>query len=117
VKVAEISASDLCDESSELTVVVTSNEEIHGPGDGNTEPDWEFVGGRLYVRAERAGGGDGRIYTASITAVDDSGNSSEAELTVTVPHDKGKRKGGKKKEARPVRLFFKWFSRAVCFGR
>ena len=95
-------------------MVVTSNEEIHGPGNGNTEPDWEFVGGELYVRAERAGGGDGRIYTASITTVDDPGNSSEAEMTVTVPHDK--HRGGKKKKARPVRLFFKWFSRAVCFG-
>ena len=45
----------------------------------------------LKLRAERAGGGSGRIYTITYQATDDCGNSVTADATVTVPHNKGKK--------------------------
>jgi hypothetical protein len=42
------------------------------------------------LRATRAGGGNGRIYTITITAFDPYGNSSRRTVAVTVPHDQGK---------------------------
>ncbi|HEV7786801.1 MAG TPA: hypothetical protein VGQ28_15760 [Thermoanaerobaculia bacterium] len=46
---------------------------------------------RLHVllRAERNGGGSGRIYTVTITCTDTAGSSSDAAVTVTVAHDQG----------------------------
>lgn len=70
---------------------VTSNEPINGPGDGNTDLDW-FVTDpttlELELRAERAGGGSGRIYSVEVECTDLSGNSARAVTTVTVPHDR-----------------------------
>jgi len=43
------------------------------------------------LRAERLGGGTGRIYTITYTASDASGNTATATATVTVPHDMSKR--------------------------
>ncbi len=43
----------------------------------------------VLLRAERAAGGFGRIYTLGFTAVDGSGNPTTAESIVTVPHDEG----------------------------
>ena len=75
------------------TVVLTSivsNEPDEGLGDGDKpndiqdadirEEDYEFS-----LRAERSGGGDGRIYTITYTATDASGNTQNASATVTVP--------------------------------
>jgi len=41
------------------------------------------------LRAERAGTGDGRVYTITYRAIDAAGNSAEASCVVTVPHDVG----------------------------
>ena len=94
VKVAEISATDICDEAPLFTVDITSNESINGPSDGNTNPDWEWDAetGELYLRAERSGKGDGRVYTITVTATDASENSAAETAQVTVPHDKRKGK-------------------------
>ena len=40
------------------------------------------------MRAERAGGLSGRVYTATFTATDCSGNLAEATANVYVPHDR-----------------------------
>ncbi|MDH5805156.1 MAG: PKD domain-containing protein [Gemmatimonadota bacterium] len=87
-----ISASDVCDESPALTVKVTSNEATNDLGDGDTEPDWQVelnADGTLdvYLRAERSGNGDGRVYTIVTAAVDASGNTAEISADVTVQHD------------------------------
>jgi len=81
-----------------LDVTVASNEPDNGTGDGDTENDiqnlaWDDATGVITVdlRAERSGGGDGRVYTITITATDGVGNSSMAEVTVLVPHNKGKK--------------------------
>jgi hypothetical protein len=44
----------------------------------------------VLLRAEREGGGDGRIYTTTITCTDSGGNSSNDQVEVTVLHDQGR---------------------------
>jgi len=70
---------------------VTSNEPINGPGDGDTDPDWMITDdGALKLRAERSGNLTGRIYRIHGQCVDGSGNTTEFDAEVTVPHDQGK---------------------------
>jgi hypothetical protein len=94
------SASDNCCDPT-LAAVVTSNEPEDSKGDGRFVPDWtepvDQTNGTITfdLRAERSGKGDGRTYTVSVTAVDGAGNVSLPQtVTITVPHDKGKK--GKK---------------------
>jgi hypothetical protein len=47
----------------------------------------EIIGGRIYLRAERAGNSPGRTYLLVLKAADAAGNVSWAEAKVTVPHD------------------------------
>jgi uncharacterized repeat protein (TIGR01451 family) len=66
---------------------VTSNEALNGTGDGNTSIDWIVVDAHhVQLRAERDGGGTGRIYTITIKATDSAGNTSTQTVTVAVPH-------------------------------
>jgi hypothetical protein len=74
------------------TLSVTSNEPVNGTGDGDTSPDWIVLDDHhVLLRAERAGNGNGRIYTITITCTDSGGNSSSEQVEVTVPHDQGRR--------------------------
>ncbi len=86
--------NDNCDPDPQCYIVdVTVTDELGG--DGNTEDDVEPVDDlTLELRAERSGKGGGRIYTITVECADASGNTSTADVIVTVPHDKGK---GKKK--------------------
>ncbi len=66
--------------------------------DGLAESDWgiesiDSTAGTiaLCLRAERAGSGDGRVYTVTITATDGSLNQSVATVDIRVPHDKRKK--------------------------
>ena len=92
---ATVTVRDICDaDPSVVLTSVTSNEPDNaiGNGDGNTindiqgaeigTDDYEFQ-----LRAERAGTGDGRVYTITYTATDTSGNINSASATVVVPHD------------------------------
>jgi uncharacterized repeat protein (TIGR01451 family) len=73
------------------TLSVASNEPVLGHGSGHTSPDWIVVDDHhVLLRAEREGGGNGRIYTITITCTDSGGNSSTEEVEVTVPHDQGR---------------------------
>jgi hypothetical protein len=81
-----------------LSATVMSNEPEDGLGDGDTAPDWtvsviDQAKGiiSLQLRAERSGKGKGRIYTITIVATDASGNLSQAQLNIIVPHDQGKK--------------------------
>ncbi|MGZ5433076.1 MAG: choice-of-anchor X domain-containing protein, partial [Thermoanaerobaculia bacterium] len=70
-------------------VSITSNEGDDVRGDGNTSQDISIdADGRIFLRAERSGLAEGRIYTITWRARDDSGNESLASATVTVPHDR-----------------------------
>jgi hypothetical protein len=86
------SASDVCDPAPALLVTVTSDEPINGLGDGDTEPDWSVqeVASRafdVWVRSERSGLGDGRVYTIGAVATDRAGNRATAGGTVGIPHN------------------------------
>jgi hypothetical protein len=78
-------AVDACG-SVQSSLSVTSNEPIDAQGDGNTAPDWLVLDAhRVQLRAERSGGGSGRVYTITITARDAAGQSATQQVTVVVP--------------------------------
>lgn len=84
-------AADSCNLSIALNNVViekvTSDETENGNGDGNTSndiviaPDCKSV----QVRAERNGGGDGRVYTITFKVADSAGNVGRATAKIVVP--------------------------------
>jgi hypothetical protein len=92
-----VTATDICDAAPTCKIVsVTSNEPINGPGSGNTSPDWILSNPGpktspaklgVQLRAERAGGGSGRIYTIGVECKDGSGNTTPASTIVTVAHN------------------------------
>ena len=94
------SAADNCGVLPTCKIVsVTSNEPILGPGSGNTDPDWIITQPGpsvspttlgLLLRAERAGGGTGRVYTVNVSCSDASGNTAVGNTTVSVVHDQGR---------------------------
>lgn len=95
----EANASDNTGGPVTLTATVSSNEPDSGLWDGDIGPDWtEPVINQstgiitLQLRAERDGSGNGRVYTITITATDESNNSSNVQLEIIVPHDQGKKK-------------------------
>lgn len=88
---ATVEVDDNCDASPSIVLwSVESSEPENDLGDGNTEPDIEGADlvtedYEFQLRAERQGGMDGRIYTVTYRTMDDSGNESQDEATVTVP--------------------------------
>jgi hypothetical protein len=54
---------------------------------GRKGDDIQLVDGQLFLRAERAGNSDGRVYTITYEATDASGNSTSATGAVIVPHN------------------------------
>jgi hypothetical protein len=71
---------------------VKSSEPDNGRGDGNTNDDIQGadIGSNdrhIMLRAERSGRGNGRVYTLTYLVTDRSGNETEAEAKVYVPHD------------------------------
>jgi 6-phosphogluconolactonase (cycloisomerase 2 family) len=86
----DYAVTDPCPNTCVLTV--SSSEPINSTGDGNTSPDWQVIDAHhLLLRAERAGGGNGRTYTITITCANDTNKqSSTRTVTIFVPHDQGK---------------------------
>jgi hypothetical protein len=66
---------------------VRQDEPVNGRGDGSTGPDAELVDGVLRVRAERAGGGNGRVYQVGFTATAGA-STCQGTVSVCVPHDR-----------------------------
>ncbi len=90
MKVVNVSydATDNCGAVT-TTLSITSNEPETGLNAGDQGPDMEVVSNtKVKLRAERAGGGNGRIYTITITATDASGNTATQNVIVQVPHDR-----------------------------
>lgn len=81
-------------EGDPITIAITSifqDEPTNGTGDGDTSPDGQGIGsGSAQVRAERAGGGNGRFYHISFSASDDQGGSCNGVVKVSVPKSMGK---------------------------
>ena len=98
-KLVNIHATVRVDECGPYTVTLlslTSNEPDNGTGDGDTVGDipGADVGTADYdfqLRAERAGGGTGRVYTAVYKVVDAVGLETIATTYVKVPHDQSGR--------------------------
>ena len=67
---------------------VTQDEPVNGQGDGDSSPDAVIQDGdpadSVLLRAERAGGGNGRVYVIGFTA-DDGFESCDGAVRVTVP--------------------------------
>jgi hypothetical protein len=89
-----VNASDNSGMPVMLSASVSSNEPETGLGDWDTGPDWTdaeidhdrgIIG--LQLRAERAGWGNGRQYTVTITAADQAGNVSAANINILVPRE------------------------------
>jgi hypothetical protein len=80
------SATDNCDPNAGCRIVsVSSNEQ-------GTQPEWQITGPlTVNLRSERSGSGSGRVYTITVRCTDRSGNSSTKPVTVSVPHDQGKK--------------------------
>lgn len=77
-----------------LTIEITGarqDEPVQGAGSGDTSPDAVIQDGAevegLLLRAEREGGGNGRLYVVSFTASDGASSCSGA-VTVGAPHDR-----------------------------
>jgi hypothetical protein len=58
------------------------------PVGGRPDAKWAEDGGDLWLRAERSGRGDGRLYRLEYSVWDDHGNSCSGTATVAVPHDR-----------------------------
>jgi uncharacterized repeat protein (TIGR01451 family) len=75
-----------------LTVTgVRQDEPLNGTGDGDTSPDAKAgpQANKVYLRAERSGKGDGRVYRISFTGANGNGGTCSGTVKVTVPHDNG----------------------------
>ena len=71
-------------------VAITQDESVNGAGSGGTAPDAVDRGaGLVDVRAERTGGGNGRIYNVVFAVTDDQGASCMGTLVVSVPPNNG----------------------------
>jgi hypothetical protein len=98
----EITIRDACDPPEDVDVElldVESNEPDDGIGDGNTTNDIQGADTgtddrSFAVRAERAGPGSGRVYTATYRVTDGSGNPTQVLAEIEVPHDQGGGGGG-----------------------
>ncbi|HSP97559.1 MAG TPA: hypothetical protein VL049_09995, partial [Candidatus Dormibacteraeota bacterium] len=85
-----VDVSDVCDPNPTLRLVsITSNEGALANGSGHTSPDIQDADfgtddRQFLLRAERSGGGTGRIYTITYEAEDATGNVTSRQVTVTV---------------------------------
>lgn len=78
-----------------LTITgVTQDEPLNALGDGDTSPDAKAgpASNKVYLRAERSGTGDGRVYRVAFEGSDGEGGTCTGSITVGVPHDQGKGK-------------------------
>jgi hypothetical protein len=84
-----VAVKDTCDPNPDCAISsIVSNEPSTGGGSGSTSPDYQITGAlSANLRAERAGTGRGRLYTITVICTDHSNNSSQASVSVVVPHN------------------------------
>lgn len=91
VPVVIMGVTDAYGSSAEVEIVATTvfqDEKVLDQSSGNTSPDAQLL--PLLVRAERNGNKNGRVYHIGFTAYNNNGSSCDGEVTVCVPHDRGK---------------------------
>jgi hypothetical protein len=87
------SAADVCD-TNPLTIAITvsSDEDAAvaaGAGGAKHCPDVQIQpDGRVLLRAERSGAGDGRVYVINVRATDSCGNVGLCQVPVMVPYNR-----------------------------
>ncbi|HXF61566.1 MAG TPA: Ig-like domain-containing protein [Caldilineaceae bacterium] len=82
---------------------VASSEADNGPGDGNTTGDIVIVDDTtVRLRAERAGGGPGRIYTLTYDVTDRCGALHRITVTVTAPANRGQSPSNPENSQAPI---------------
>jgi len=81
--------SDDCVPTPDVSLVsIIANEGDDTIGDGHTSNDIQIgEDGSIYLRSERSGTSDDRVYTITYQAVDDYGNTTVRSATVSIPHD------------------------------
>jgi hypothetical protein len=91
------SVNDICDAEvsiNDIIITSVSSDELEdekGGGDGNTQGDIVIVDSQtVKLRAERQGGGNGRVYTINFEVTDGEGNTAYGSFKVCVPHDEEK---------------------------
>ncbi|MBN1787432.1 MAG: hypothetical protein JW806_03460, partial [Sedimentisphaerales bacterium] len=86
--------NDNCDDAPTVSLVtITVQEETRKKvlkNNEHTEDVFIDADGKIYLRAERSGNSNGRVYTLTYQAVDDSANTTIKSTTVTVPHNQSK---------------------------
>ena len=84
----DYTSTDNCPGPITCNITVASDEPQSGTGNGDKAPDWDILNDHhIKLRAERAGDGDGRVYTVTVTCTDQHGNTAAGTRTVLVPHD------------------------------
>ena len=84
-----VNATDNSGDPVTTEVFVYSDEDDLTPDSPDHSPDAKDIApGTLRLRAERDGGGDGRVYLIVVVATDSSNNKSRNCLTVVVPKSK-----------------------------
>jgi K319L-like, PKD domain len=87
----DVDLTDACDGLASVHLTVFSDEpDDDQTGDGSQPVDAHLDGSDLYLRAEREGDGDGRVYLLAATATDAEGASGTDCGTVVVPHSRSK---------------------------
>lgn len=91
------SVSDNCPGVTVDNIIIdgaSSDEAQNDKGDGNTEDDIMISDDcrTIHLLAERAGGGNGRVYTVNLAVMDAHGNIGVAEIKAEIGHDNGKKK-------------------------
>jgi hypothetical protein len=81
-------ATDNCSQLNTV-LTVTSNEPETSSDSEDLPGDWIITDAHhVQLRAERSGKGNGRIYTITIKSTDSAGNTTSANVTVTVAKNK-----------------------------
>jgi hypothetical protein len=86
VPVGIVGVTDPDNDTVAITITaVTQDEPVNGLGDGDTSPDAVLGGPQALLRAERAAGGNGRVYHVHFTATDAHGQACTGAVAVGVP--------------------------------
>jgi hypothetical protein len=90
-----VNLTDLCEGELEvdalgpiMSIYSDEPEDANGNGDGRTANDIVILGSSDFkLRAERQGGGNGRVYGVTFEVSDAAGHTAEATCYIGVPHD------------------------------
>ena len=100
-----VDVGEACCGRAAVSLAVYSDEPADGLGDGDTPVDARIAAPDLYLRQERSGQGDGRVYLIAATATH-QGVSSTRCTTVVVPKSNSKRDRDRvKRQACAARAF------------